>query len=101
MLYAFRDDGRRRITVTATGTVSFLDLATFVERQLAGDAWGYAVLHDGRAATTDVTAQDLSDIVGHMLAIADEPRRVSRPNQDGASGLRSPRTRLASSSSHK
>jgi len=32
MLHAFRDDERRRITVTATGTVSFVDLVTFVER---------------------------------------------------------------------
>ena len=70
MLHAFRDDERRRITVTATGTVSFLDLATFIERQLVGEARGYAVLHDARMATTDVTARDLSDVVGHIDDIA-------------------------------
>ncbi len=32
MLHAFRDDERRRITVTASGVVSFLDLATFKRR---------------------------------------------------------------------
>jgi len=70
MLHAFRDDERRRITVTASGTVSFVDLVTFLERQLAGDAWRYAVLHDARAATTDVTVQDLSEVVGHIDEIA-------------------------------
>ena len=70
MLHAFRDDERRRITVTATGVVSSVDLVTFVELQLAGAAWGYAVLHDARMATTDVTAQDLSDVVGHIDDIA-------------------------------
>jgi hypothetical protein len=71
MLHAFRDDERRRITVTASGLISFLDLVTFVEQQLKGDTWALrGVLHDGRAATTDVTTQDLSDVLGHIDEIA-------------------------------
>jgi hypothetical protein len=75
LLHTFRDDERRRITVTASGTVSFLDLATFIEKQLVGDTWTYAVLHDARTAATDLTAQDSSDVIGHMQEIADGRRR--------------------------
>jgi len=74
MLHAFRDDERRRITVTASGVVSLLEVATFVHQHLAGGAWGYAVLHDARAAITDDTTQT-SDIVGHIQAIGGGMRR--------------------------
>jgi hypothetical protein len=74
MLHAFRDDERRRITVTASGVVSFLDLAAFIDEHLAGGAWGYSVLHDARATITDVTTQT-SDIVRHIQAIGGGLRR--------------------------
>jgi hypothetical protein len=70
MLHAFRDDERRRIVVTASGTVSFVDLVTFVERQLLDDSWEYSVLHDARHATTNVTPEDSYDAVAHMHRLA-------------------------------
>jgi hypothetical protein len=70
MLHAFRDDERRRIVVTASGTVSFVDLVTFVERQLLDESWDYSVLHDARHATTNMTPEDSHDAVAHMQRLS-------------------------------
>lgn len=58
MLYVVRDDMRRRLLVTGEGHVSFAQLATFIETQIEQGAWGYSVLHDARAVTTDVRPED-------------------------------------------
>jgi hypothetical protein len=58
MLHVVRDDIRRRLIVTGEGQVSFAQLATFVATQLEQGTWGYSVLHDARAASTDWRPED-------------------------------------------
>ena len=64
MLHSFRDDVRRRFIVTASGSLSFAHLMTFLRSQLSQDAWDYSVLHDFRAATTDATPEDSAEMAG-------------------------------------
>jgi hypothetical protein len=58
MLHVVRDNLRRRLTVISEGQVSFAQIATFLETQLEQGTWEYAVLHDARGATTDLSPED-------------------------------------------
>jgi hypothetical protein len=55
-----RDDERRRITVTLTGPVLLAELNANLERLGADGVWDYAVLYDGRMATTARASSRLS-----------------------------------------
>jgi hypothetical protein len=74
MFHVFRDDARRRLTVTVTGAVTFGDMVLFVEQQLAQNAWSYSVLYDTRAMTTAVTTDEIGDVASHVQTLTDERR---------------------------
>jgi hypothetical protein len=58
-----RDDARRRVVETYVGTVTLKDLLNALERQLADDAWSYAVLADARAVTKGPTPAELHELL--------------------------------------
>src|SRR5919204_646993 len=58
-----RDDGKRRITVTSTGTVTLAEALGIIDRQAADGAWSYGVLYDVRAAEGVPTAADVHQLV--------------------------------------
>jgi hypothetical protein len=58
-----RDDERRRITVTLTGPVLLAELNANLERLAADGVWDYAVLYDGRMATTALSVDETRRLV--------------------------------------
>jgi hypothetical protein len=66
MFHVFRDDAHRRITVRLTGVIGFADAAQFIDQQLAGGAWSYAVLYDATASTGIMAAGDVAPLAEHV-----------------------------------
>jgi hypothetical protein len=46
-----RDDPHRLIAVTVTEPYTVADILSVIDRQMADDTWGYAMLYDWRAVT--------------------------------------------------
>ncbi len=66
-----RDDVRRRIVVTITGEAHTADVLGVIERQVADNAWRYAMLYDSREDTSAPSSGDLRavvDVVGRHIA---------------------------------
>jgi hypothetical protein len=75
MLRVVRDDIRRRLFVTEEGEISFAQIATFLDTQLEQGTWSYSVLHDARAATTDLRPEDSRLLLTRIQRGADSRRR--------------------------
>ena len=71
MFHTFRDDARRRITVTLTGPVAFADVISFLNTQRSKDAWDYGVLYDARGMIVDLLPGDLQLVAGHVGELSD------------------------------
>lgn len=57
------DDERRRLTATASGRIDTATFGEFVRTARAGDLRSYTLLIDARAATFDITADDLRTLI--------------------------------------
>ena len=57
------DDERRRLTATANGRIDTATFGEFVRTARAGDLRSYTLLIDARAATFDITADDLRTLI--------------------------------------
>ena len=62
-----RDDPRRRLTATASGRIDTAACEEFVRTARVGDLRTYTVLIDARAATFDITADDLRVIIMPLI----------------------------------
>ena len=54
-----RDDQRRLITVTVTEPYSIDEIISAIDRQVAEDAWAYAMVYDLRFGAPMATESDL------------------------------------------
>jgi hypothetical protein len=64
-----RDDQRRLITVTVTGSCSADDISGVIDRQAGEDTWEYALLYDLRAMTAASTEADLQQIAERVQVV--------------------------------
>jgi hypothetical protein len=64
-----RDDGRRRIRITANQPLQGDDLIAIVERQVREDAWTYGILYDLRAVSGATPKGDVRAVADHVLAL--------------------------------
>src|SRR3954452_11433843 len=65
-----RDDQRRRIIVTAAGTLTRDEMLAVVERQAREGTWGYGLLYDSRRMTNSGTAADVRVGLRHVEALS-------------------------------
>ena len=61
-----RDDGRRRVTVITTGTVTSEEILAMVDRQAAEGTWAYAMLYDACRVTSVATASEVRAMAHHV-----------------------------------
>jgi len=61
-----RDDARRRILLTATGTVAHADVIAAIDRQVTEGTWAYAVLYDVRAESALPKMSDVLDFIDYV-----------------------------------
>jgi len=66
MFHTFRDDVRRRITITLSGPVALADVISFLNTQRSRDAWDYSVLYDARGMVVDLPPGDLQLVATHV-----------------------------------
>jgi hypothetical protein len=71
VFHTFRDDARRRITVTVTQSVNLSDSVKFLQQLQREDTWTYSVLYDARGLpAVDVTSVDLQAVAAHVTSAA-------------------------------
>jgi hypothetical protein len=70
-----RDDARRRVVVTAEGTIDPYDTLGVIERQRLDDAWSYGLLYDLRLMTGRLTLAELRPVLGRGLQSRSAARR--------------------------
>ena len=58
-----RDDARRRISVSVSGTSSIEEIIGIVSRQLADGAWTYGILYDASLDLSQPSTADVRSIV--------------------------------------
>jgi hypothetical protein len=61
-----RDDARRRIVITVTGSLQVADILGVVDRQADEGAWSYACLYDRRGMTTGPSTADTAPIARYI-----------------------------------
>lgn len=71
-----RDDTRRRIRVTARGTLARADFIAIVDRQAVEHTWSYALVYDLRMMPAAGTRDDADAVAAHVFRylIAEGPR---------------------------
>ena len=70
-----RDDERRLITVKITEPYSVEEIISVIDRQMAEDAWEYAMLYDMRATTRLSTLDETRQVAGHIQTLSGGRRR--------------------------
>ena len=65
-----RDDRRRRITLTAVGTVTLEESMTTLERKAQDDAWDYATVYDGRDRDGSFDSTEIVHLVSRIAVLS-------------------------------
>ena len=65
-----RDDDRRRITVTAVGSVTLEESLLILERQADEGAWNYSLLYDGRSRDGVMDSSEIVRLVSRTAILS-------------------------------
>ena len=65
-----RDDRRRRVMLTAVGTVTLDESMTILERKAQDDAWAYATVFDGRDRDGSFDSTEIVHLVSRIAVLS-------------------------------